>query len=46
MFISSSSTTGPILKLFHRMVPHDAFLQNCTYGSAPPNRGAARALDI
>ena len=29
----------------HRNVHHDAFYQNCTNGSAPPNKGAAGALD-
>ena len=41
----SSWTTRPNLKLFRIIVPHDAIYQNCTNGSAPPNEGAARALD-
>ena len=33
------------VKLFHRIVPHDAFYQHCTNSSSPPNKGAARTLD-
>ena len=40
-----SLTIGPNSKLFHRIVPHDAFYQNCTNGSAPLNKRAARAPD-
>ena len=29
----------------HRIFPHDAFYENCTKGSSPVNKGAARALD-
>ena len=42
-----SWTTGPNSKYFHRIVPHDAFYQNCTNGSALPlpNKRAAGALN-
>ena len=35
---------GPNSKLFHRIVPHEAFYKNCINGSGPPNKGAAREL--
>ena len=41
----SSWTTGPNSKWFHRIVPHNALYQNYTNGSAPLNKGTARALD-
>ena len=34
-----------MVPLFHIIVPHDALYQNCTNGSTPLNKGAARALD-
>ena len=41
----SSWTTGQSSKLFHRIVPHDAFYQHFTNGSAQPNKEVARVLD-
>ena len=38
-------TTGLNSELFHRIVSLDALYQNCTNGSAQPNKGATRALD-
>ena len=39
------TSAGSNTKSFHRIVPHDAFYQNCTNGSTLMNKGAARALD-
>ena len=45
----SSSVVRPSVNLFFKQhllsIPHDALFQNCTNGSAPPNRSAARAPD-
>ena len=34
------------LKIFLKSVPHNAFYQNCTNGSTPLNKRAARPIDI
>ena len=47
--IKLTSRLGRLLALSLEILAHMVLLhrtENCTYGSAPPNRGAARALDI